>query len=267
MPLRDVLVVLDEHTDTADRYACDLASRAGAKLTGVAATADAELPAWVLAEIPGDAAERLRHSARERAQATLKRFGDLARNRSVEPESRLLPVPAGEVAAAMQRAARHFDLCIVNQPSPEGGFQDPAVEAVLFGSGRPLLVVPYIWAPPAKFSRVTIAWDGSRTAARAVGDALPLLALADGVDLVSVGVSAPDEEMLRHLRTHGLTVEPETLTSVGDVASTLLSHAADAGTDLIIMGGYGHSRIREVVLGGTTRGILQSMTVPVLMSH
>jgi nucleotide-binding universal stress UspA family protein len=120
---------------------------------------------------------------------------------------------------------------------------------------------------------VLIAWDGGRPAARAVADALPLLALVDRVEIVTVNDASgdrhlPSENIARHLARHGIAVELKSVPRGDlDVANALLSYAGDAGADLIVMGGYGHSRLREIVLGGTTRTILQSMTVPVLMAH
>ena len=119
-----------------------------------------------------------------------------------------------------------------------------------------------------------VCWDGSRNAARAIADALPLLARAKAVEVVIV-TGKPGEsdeiagaDIAHHLARHGLKVEVERLVARDiDITSTLLSRAADLGADLIVMGGYGHSRWREFVLGGATRGILASMTVPVLMSH
>ena len=148
------------------------------------------------------------------------------------------------------------------------------IEAALFESGRPVLVVPYIQSGGLKLDRVLVAWDGSRNAARAIADALPLLARAKAVEVVVVAGEPgksdelPGADIAHHLARHGLKVNLQKIVSPEvDVPNTLLSHAADAGTDFIVMGGYGHSRLREFVLGGATRGVLASMTVPVLMSH
>jgi nucleotide-binding universal stress UspA family protein len=119
-----------------------------------------------------------------------------------------------------------------------------------------------------------VCWDGSRSAARAIGDAMPLLARAREVEVVVVdeGTGRNDEipgaDIAHHLARHGLKIKLQRIVAGDvDVANILLSHAADAGSDLIVMGGYGHSRLREFVLGGATRGILSSMTVPTLMAH
>jgi hypothetical protein len=138
--------------------------------------------------------------------------------------------------------------------------------------------------------RVLLAWSGKRESARALRDALPLLQRAEQVEVVMHAAAAPGEEaeadplapVLAHLARHGVSArgrvvhagEPSILermqrpwTPDAPVAESLLSHAADSGADLIVMGGYGHSRAWELVLGGVTRTVLQTMTVPVLMSH
>jgi len=148
------------------------------------------------------------------------------------------------------------------------------VEGALFGSGRPVVVVPYILKAPLKLDRVMVCWDASRNAARAVADAMPFLARAKAVDIVIVASERPKSDAIpgaaigQHLARHGLNVEVKRIVATGaDVASTILSHAADSAADFIVMGGYGHSRLREFIWGGATRGILGAMTVPVLMSH
>ena len=121
----------------------------------------------------------------------------------------------------------------------------------MFESGRPVLLVPFVHKAPLSLTRVLVAWDGGRTAARACADALPFLTQAELVEVVTV-----DERREK----------PDTPIGTG-IAETLLSYAADAGADLLVMGGYGRSRLREFVLGGATRGILEAMTLPVLMAH
>ena len=147
-------------------------------------------------------------------------------------------------------------------------------ESALFEAGRPVIFVPYIQKAPLKLDNVMVCWDGSRSAARAIADAMPLLERAGHVEVVIVGNESGKQDeiqgadMGRHLARHGLNVEVERITRGDiDVADVLLSHAANSGAEFIVMGGYGHSRLREFVLGGVTRGILHSMTVPVLMSH
>ncbi len=118
-----------------------------------------------------------------------------------------------------------------------------------------------------------VCWDGSRSAARAVGDALPLLQKARKIDVVTIEQTDRRNELrgaqiAEHLACHKLNVELKPLVAPGsEVADVILSQAADSATDLVVMGGYGHSRFREFVLGGATRGMIGAMTAPVLMSH
>jgi nucleotide-binding universal stress UspA family protein len=119
-----------------------------------------------------------------------------------------------------------------------------------------------------------VCWDGSRTATRAIADSLPFLARAKAIDVIIVtdGGAKSDEisgaDIGRHLARHGLKIDIKRIVAPDvDVPNTILSYAADCSADFLVMGGYGHSRLREFVLGGATRGILTSMTLPVLMSH
>ena len=147
------------------------------------------------------------------------------------------------------------------------------IEGALFEFGRPLVVVPYIQKRGLTLERVLACWDGSRTAARAIADAMPFLERAKAVDVVIVAEERKSDEMTganmsEHLARHGVAANVKRIAK-GDIAieDALLSYAADSGADFMVMGGYGHSRLREFILGGVTRGILASMTVPVLMSH
>ena len=131
--------------------------------------------------------------------------------------------------------------------------------------------MPYIEKGPLRLETVLIAWDGSAPASRAIRDALPFLLRAKRIEVVTVGDLGPTLEnsshrLSLHLQRHGLRPEFR-LVSGSDVASALLSDAFDASADLLVMGAYGHSRFRELVLGGATHGILESMTLPVFMSH
>jgi nucleotide-binding universal stress UspA family protein len=166
-------------------------------------------------------------------------------------------------------------LAIVGQAEPrQSAAEEIIAEAALFESGRPVIVVPYIQKAPLKLDRVMLCWDGSRAAARAIADAVPLLEKAGRVEVVIVANERGKQDeiegadMAAHLARHGLTVDVKR-TVAGDieVADVILSHAADAGSDFVVMGGYGHSRLREFVLGGVTRSIFRTMTVPVLMAH
>ena len=171
--------------------------------------------------------------------------------------------------------ARRFDLAIVAQAKPEpSAVEEKIAESALFDSGRPVIFVPHIHKAPLKLDHIMVCWDGSRPATRAIADAMPLLERSGRVEVVIVANERGKQQEIegvdigQRLSRHGLNVEVQRITRGDlDVADALLSHATDADVDFIVMGGYGHSRLREFVLGGVTNSILRSMTVPVLMSH
>jgi len=272
MAFKDLLVLIGKDTEAGSRYALWLADACGATLTAVSPIRGLNLPTFILPEMPSDILSRAREDAENAARSSLDAFLDSAKQAGVTVETSMPELAPGELGDAFSRLARYFDATVLQQPDPHGSDTSDVIEAVLFGSGRPVLIVPYIHVPP-HLGTVVVAWDEGRPAARAVADALPLIKMAHRVAIVSVTDggeerSLPSEGMARHLARHGTKAEAVRLTS-GEmgVANTLLSYAADVDAGLIVMGGYGHSRLREVVLGGTTRTILQSMTVPVLMAH
>ena len=183
-----------------------------------------------------------------------------------------------QLATLFARMARQTDLCVVGQPSeetpePEAG---QLAEAAFMDSGRPALVVPYIGAAPEPMRRILVAWNGSREAARAVHDALPFLLAAERTTVLIVDPQnlggeigeQPGADLAAHLARHGVRVEVKTIPGGGlSAGDAILAQAADDSADLLVMGGYGHSRLRELVLGGATRHLLAQMTLPVLLSH
>jgi nucleotide-binding universal stress UspA family protein len=193
----------------------------------------------------------------------------------VSAETRMVDASVAGAADLFGRIARRFDVAVVGQARREqGASEELLIEGALFGSGRPVVIVPYTHTKGVKLDRVAICWDGSRPAARAIGDALPFLARAKAVEIIVVtgerdkSGEITGANMRRHLARHGINVDIKHITGAGsDVQNAILSHAADSGTDFLVLGGYGHSRLREFILGGVTRSILRSMTVPVLMSH
>ena len=212
-------------------------------------------------------------NALRRADAALAVFEAEARNAGISYNLRALCGLPAEAAASIGALARLHDLTIVQQPEPEGSTSDNTLpQEILFQSGGPVLFVPYIHKGPIVPKRIGIAWDGSRLAARALRDAAPFLSYAQAVTIISINTEEPEEASATSLATHlarrGFAPRIERLTADrNDIQPTILSIAADNGLDLIVMGGYGHSRFQERLLGGVTRGMLQSMTVPTLMSH
>jgi nucleotide-binding universal stress UspA family protein len=272
MSFKDLLLLTRKGMEAGNHYALWLAEFCEAKLTAASPVVGAALPPFIPPDMPSDILSQIREDAKNAARSSLDAFCERAKQTGLIVEPVMLDVPGSDLGGEVSRLARYFDATILQQPDPKNTDASGVIESVLFGSGRPVLIVPYIPVPP-QLGTVVIAWDEGRPAARAVADALPLLTRADRVEIVSVTDAGrdrplPSEGMARHLARHGIKAEGVRLpSSGGGVANALLSHAADLDAGLIVMGGYGHSRLREMVLGGTTRTILQSMTVPVLMAH
>jgi len=274
--IKDIVVNLSGpgQTDFAVKYALSVARAFGAHLTGIAFLYDPVIPDGALGGVPVQLIEAQREENSKVAQSAVQLFEENARAAGVSASSRTVEASVGGGATVFAKIARRFDLVVLGQSQREhGASEEVMIEAALFESGRPLMLVPYIQREGLALNRVLLCWDGSRTAARAIGDAMPLLERAKEVDVVIVAEERKEEDMTgahmaEHLARHGISATVKRLVK-GDISidSVVLSYAADMGADLIVMGGYGHSRFREFILGGMTRGILESMTVPVLMSH
>jgi nucleotide-binding universal stress UspA family protein len=181
----------------------------------------------------------------------------------------------GETAVFID-LAKSFDLTVLGQLSPEIRSTGFRPDEIVIATGRPVLVVPYAGTFDTVSRRVLVAWDGTREAARAANDALPLLENAEAVTVTFVGARETTlaehrpsiERMVHHLQRHGIPARAEE-TLQGDlrISDVLLSRAADLAADLLVAGAYHHSQLREALVGGVSRELLDHMTVPVLMSH
>ncbi|PWS39191.1 universal stress protein [Falsiroseomonas bella] len=280
MAIRDILVHLDATPRAAARLdlAAQLAQRLQAHLTGLFVL-DIPIPAFAGGEIAGAAAvadliEGMRAAGLEDAAKVEATFREKLRREGLAGEWRLAEgITGGELALH----GRYADLVVVGQSGPEDAtVGSAAIEAALFQTGRPVLVVPHAGPVASLGKRVLVGWNASREASRALHDALPLIATAESVTVLTINAEPgadshgeePGADIARHLARHGLQVTVRRIVgaeiSAGDM---LLNEAADLGADLLVMGGYGHSRFREFMLGGATRTLLGQMTVPVLMSH
>jgi len=261
--------------DVATDFAVSVAAMLDSHLTGIAFRYEPLVPLTDRYGFPAEVMESQRVENEKAAKAAMAKFDDAARRAAVSAQSRMLDGPVASAPDVFAKVARRFDLAVMGQPEPETpAFERLIVEAALFDSGRPVLIVPYIQRSGLTLERVMVCWDGSRSAARAVADAMPLLVRAKATEVLTVASEPaksnemPGADIAHHLARHGVKVEVDSIVTVEtDVASTILSHAADISADFLVMGGYGHSRLREFVLGGVTRGILGSMTLPTLMSH
>lgn len=280
MSYKTIVVHLDRGARCGERLglAFGLAERFDASLIGLFALGAARVPSYALAEAGPTILEIEQRQRAAAAQQGEKEFrAAIARRGGVKAEWRA----AGEDAvAAVRLSARYADLLIIGQPAPDGkdaaGVPTWFAEDVMLSAGRPVLLVPYAGHFPSAGERVLVAWDAGREAARAVTDALPLLVRAAQVQVVAFDPGRagaghgeePGADIGLYLARHGVKVTVARQQGTGlDIGSQILSRAFDIGADLIVMGGYGHSRMRELVLGGATRMLLESMTVPVLMSH
>ena len=213
--------------------------------------------------------------ALERANAAISVFEVEAKLARIAYGTRALAAIPADVEEIIGTLARLYDLTIVSQPDSSFPTYDNLIpQGVLFNSGGPMLMVPYIHKGTLDARHVGIAWDGSKLAARALRDALPFLTAAHTVTVIAVNEDRGDtgerssDEIVSHLARRGIEARVERLTADrGNVQGTILSIAADSNIGLLVMGGYGHSRLQERILGGVTRGMFESMTVPVLMSH
>lgn len=221
-----------------------------------------------VAAVMGDEQER----ALERANAALSVFEIEARLAKIAYGVRSIaavPAEAGETIATL---ARLYDMTIVLQPDSSNASYDNYIpQEILFSSGGPMLMVPYIHKGPLDAQHVGIAWDGSRLAARAWRDALPFLMGAKAVTVIAVNEEASEassDQLVSHLTRRGIAARVQRLTTDrGNIQGAILSIAAESSMGLLVMGGYGHSRLHERILGGVTRSMFDTMTVPVLMSH
>ncbi len=280
MTYRTILVHLDQEPLCAlrTRTAIHLARDMDCRLIGLAPTGLVDLPvspqaAGSLADFASAAWDALRVGATQ-AVEQFRHACDAAGLKSYEAV-----MDEADAASSLVYHAHCSDLAVLGQPDPQapGHRQAQAVvEEVILQSARPTLLIPYAGRFDTPGRNVMVAWDDSREAARAVSDALPLLRRARQVQVVSwneAGTEADarlNERMdaLRHwLMWQGVPAETRVETTAVSISDAMLSRAADLGTDLVVMGAYGHSRWAERVLGGATRGLLTSMTVPVLMSH
>jgi len=283
MPFKDLLVHLDSARQGADRlaYAVEWAKRDQAHLTGLYTVDLVPSLAELARAHPGgieyfDSYVQSRATEIDRAKEVESEFRNALEREELQGEWRFVE---GTPAETVGLHARYADLTIVGQvdPANPGASTSRLIpEQTLLSSGRPLVILPYAGQFQSIGRYVVVGWKLTREAARALADALPILERAEKVTVLTVnpdrgpdaetGIAAADIAL--HLARHGVRVEARTTIAddieTGDV---LLNEVSDNGADLLVIGGYGHPRLREAMFGGVTRHILQSMTVPVLMAH
>jgi len=280
MNYRSLLVVLDDRAACAARVdlAIGLARRFEGHLVGLAPTGRMPLPLdGAIGVPPPPLFEPVWENLRQRAEARAQAFRE--RCAAAGLHSYEAVVDDDETATSIVQHGHCSDLIVIGQADPGASDHLPAraaVEQVVLHGSRPVLVVPYAGAFERIGEQVLVAWNGGREAARALADAIPLLCRAKQVRVMrcATPLEADDdraaarlEALRRWLMWHGVDAEMRREVTPIDVGDALLSRAADDGADLIVMGAWGHTRWAERMLGGATRTLLASMTVPVLMSH
>ena len=267
---------------SAARAAVDIAAMLDARVSALSCAIRRHVPKGILSGVVGTVPALMGQENRqvvEGAQQLLDTFSDLAKRRGVMGQAVYRHCPPNEVPKLLAGYARVNDLTIL--PMPEGGYFERLdshwyLEAALFDSGRPILALPhgYPSAGAAAFGNVVVAWDQTRAAARALADAMPILQRAKSVRVVTITnekeilEEPPPYEVVLHLAAHNVRAEHDAVDAKGrDAATAIVEYLRAHSGDLLVMGGYGRSRLREVVLGGATKHILTHPPVPVLMSH
>ncbi|GAB6053376.1 universal stress protein [Magnetospira thiophila] len=278
MALKDILVHVDDSVHAGARIAAavDLAKSQGAHLTGLYVISPPDIPQFIEAHLGANiVAERVKvmTALAEKAKAA---FTQACATAGIDFEWRQ---NEGDLTHFLLKNVRYVDMAIVGQRDSQ---EDPQVgseqlpDRLVLSAGRPVMVIPRAGASKPLGRKILICWDGSRLATRAINDSLPLMEEADKVFVLVVETKESAENLrgitgvniAGHLARHGIAVETRRVTAGDhDVGEAILSKAVEFGCDCIVMGGWGHQRWREMVLGGVTRYMLKHMTIPVIMSH
>ena len=276
MPYKTVLVHVDSGKRAALRVdiACRLAKLSDAHLIGLHALTVVNLPSYAMVEGGAQVREyhdRMVSEAAVRAEQTFKK--GVAAVGVAKSEWR---VSRRDAAHSVPVHGRYADVLVLGQPNETdaSGVEPDFAERVVLEVGRPVLLIPYAGEFPTVGTKVLVAWNAGREATRALTDAIPILREAKQVNVVAFNPKGaphgevPGADIGLYLARHGIKVNVSQQTAEDvDVGNQILSRAADLDVDLIVMGAYGRARMSELILGGATRTIVQSMTVPVLMSH
>ncbi|WP_419797226.1 MAG: universal stress protein [Terasakiella sp.] len=276
MSLKDILVHVDHSPSCKERIkaALKLAQLHNAHLTALYVMTKPMIPGFIEAQLSKEVIKAQVAASENAAREIETMFASITEGNNVPTEWRCVE---GDMVEQVMLHARYADLTVLGQKDSKA-IEDPGAseipDQILLRSGRPVLIIPHSGSFETIGKHIMVAWDGSRLATRAVNDAISLMEKADKVDVLAVDPKnshhgdIPGADISLHLARHDINAEAEHLVSSNlSAGDALLSYAADSGIDLIVMGGYGHRRWREVVLGGVTRHMLKHMTVPVFMTH
>ncbi len=273
--IKDIAVHLTGSQEDATRlaHAAALARALDTHLTGLQVH---EMPEALAITDPSGSAflQQLIAESVDRAVAVTHKLAPMFEATGINHELRRLDLYPGQAGTALAYEVRLSDLFVGTRPYGDPLKQQRIEEAVLFESGRPCLFVPPAHAAPVRYSSVLVAWKNTREAAVALAAALPLLRQATEVTVAVIEESAseqrreaPDGDIGRYLSRHGINAEIRLVAGWTDVTGAILNEAEKSAADLIVLGAYGHSRLREWALGGVTRDILSRATVPVFTAR
>ena len=253
-------------------YALAFCEGERAHLTAHVATPVIGWPGAQILPLLHAAIEQMNARRLERAEAERQRIEASALLLGITADCHVSQKPFAAIRSEFVAAARLSDLVILPRPAGILSSEQGLVEDVLFGSGRPVLVVPAEWTRGPIFDRIVVAWDGGQQAARAIGDAMPLLQRAKEVEIVCVSSdadkSAAGADLAQYLARQCSALKLTELPTVfADAGMTLRNHLATVTPDLMVMGAFAHSRFREFVLGGVTSTMLSEAKVPVFYAH
>ncbi|MEQ8344043.1 MAG: universal stress protein [Sneathiellaceae bacterium] len=273
--MKDILlhVADDRRVQERAKVAIDLARKFDAHITALFTIPQAQIPAYVMGYVPVDVTQRIEKEAEERGRKAQAVFEDSCRQAGVRAEWRMA---RGLPGNAVTLHGRYADMTVLAQPDDSDGDLPAEIlelpHDVVMEVGGPVLCVPYAGRFDSLGKNIMIGWNGTREAVRAVRDAMPFLRAAETVLVFSVnsedGHRQPGADLATHLARHGVRAEAaHTVARDIEVGDAILAALSDNSCDMLVIGAYGHSRMREWAFGGVTRKIFHEMTVPVLLSH
>ncbi|MCI0735498.1 MAG: universal stress protein [Beijerinckiaceae bacterium] len=256
----------------AENYALAFSANEHAHLSVFMAAPILYVPSAGLLPLVHSLVDEVNAERRQHAEAAEKRIANAAAIAGVITEFHIVQKSYTETCQGLAAAARRGDIAVITRPANGLSLDQNLIEAMLFTSGRPVLVIPPDWDKAPRFVNIMVAWDGSARAARAAGDSLPLLTRAERIEILCASPDASKcidgADLAVHLSRHCKAVTVTELpVQHGDIARTLGAHARMAGADLLVMGAYGHSRLLEMVLGGVTSAMLAEAELPLLLSY
>ncbi|HEX9905562.1 MAG TPA: universal stress protein [Propylenella sp.] len=275
MAIKDLAVAYNGsgNADSAVDLALQMCKKYGAALTGIYAVNPVRFEGDVARWISDDVMRSLRAAEAEVTKSIEAAFRERVGPAAI-PETEFV-AEEGQANAVLARHARYHDLLLMGQFSaPSDAGQPVRAEDLIMRTGRPIVIVPHGYRVATFQEYAVVGWDGSRPAARALSDAMQILETKKRLDIVSVRASSADRppgrssEIIRHLQRHGIDARHVVLSASREgIGPTLLRYCSEHTPDVLVMGAYSHTKLREDLFGGVTRHVMEKMTVPVLMSH